>query len=272
MVQISPESASVLVVDDEPTARATITAFLKRLGVREIIQAENGREAVEKLGGEAKGAQIAIIDFRMPEVHGLELLKLIRCGKTAAPRDLRCALFTGHAERRLIGLAMALDVDAFMAKPASLDTLDTHIRRLLRAKNPVAMVEAYESLEVDRPLAHLLDFAEGKAAPTSVNAKTLKYMTPKQADAEAQGDPAAPDRAAAGKSAPESSKAEQEGEMLDLSKVEEGMVLARDVRTPDGLLLLSAGTALTARYLQRLEEQEGFGQPVHKLWVQTATA
>jgi len=255
MATIDPAAASFLVVDDEPFARTTVVQLLKRLDARTIWQAANSREAIDLLDGDARQADAAIIDFRMPEMHGLEFLKAVRTGRTAAPRDLKCAMFTGHTERRLIGLALALDVDAILAKPASLDTLRKHIGFMQQSSQPVAEVAHYDALDVNRPLLHLIDAAMGRDTGGGLSPGTLRLVRPQRRPG------ASPNgRSAIG----------AEARMMPIDKVGEGMVLAEDVVDTGGVLLLSAGTLLTERYITRLREVDMIGGPVTHLPIQPA--
>lgn len=255
MVSNGPAAANFLVVDDEPFARTTVVQLLNRLDARTIWQAANGREAIDLLDGDARRAEAAIIDFRMPEMHGLEFLKAVRTGRTAAPRDLKCAMFTGHTERRLIGLALALDVDAILAKPASLDTLRKHIGFMQGSTQPVADVAHYDALDVNRPLLHLLDAATGRETGRDLSPGTLRLVRPQKR----------PGTSPTGRSGGAGA-----GRLLPIDTVGEGMVLAEDVVDTGGVLLLSAGTLLSERYITRLREVDMVGGPITHLPIQPA--
>src|SRR3954468_9827411 len=99
---------TIMLVDDEPFSRALVGQMLQRLGFAGVVLAESGRDAVSLL--EREPITAVITDFRMPGMTGLQLLKAIRTGKTAAERNLPCALLTTHAEHHLVNLAIVLDV------------------------------------------------------------------------------------------------------------------------------------------------------------------
>jgi CheY-like chemotaxis protein len=140
------QQQKVLVVDDEPFSQGLVAQMLRRAGAGEVLVAANGYEALDML--ERHSITAMIIDFRMPGIHGLELLKRIRTGKTAAPRNLICVMLTGHAVRHLVGLAIVLDVDTFLAKPVSLETLAKHMNRSLQYRFEPLPVEDYEAVDV----------------------------------------------------------------------------------------------------------------------------
>ncbi len=63
-------------MDDSLTTRKIIINSLKRLGFKEIVEAENGKKAFEALS--QRGADLILTDWNMPEVSGLELVQMVR--------------------------------------------------------------------------------------------------------------------------------------------------------------------------------------------------
>ena len=62
----------ILVIDDERVLRSCLRYYLEDFGY-DIIEAENGREGLEKI--EAEKPDVVLTDLRMPEVDGLDVLK-----------------------------------------------------------------------------------------------------------------------------------------------------------------------------------------------------
>jgi CheY-like chemotaxis protein len=67
----------ILVVDDDQAIRSTMKTILQDEGCQVDI-AENGKEAIEK--SKDKFYNIAILDIRLPDMEGVELLKLLKNG------------------------------------------------------------------------------------------------------------------------------------------------------------------------------------------------
>jgi two-component system, NtrC family, response regulator AtoC len=67
------ERARILVADDEPNLRRVLTAMLRRDG-HDILQATDGAEAIERLGGGTE-IDVVITDLRMPAVDGMDVLR-----------------------------------------------------------------------------------------------------------------------------------------------------------------------------------------------------
>ncbi len=74
LLRVADGPAYVLVVDDDPINRALLAKSLEREG-HEHAMAEHGREALEKLRGEA--FDIVLLDVVMPELDGYEVLRRI---------------------------------------------------------------------------------------------------------------------------------------------------------------------------------------------------
>ncbi|MCA9472430.1 MAG: response regulator [Nitrospirales bacterium] len=67
---------TVLVVDDSVSMRQMVTFTLQGAGF-EVVEAGDGKEAVEKLNGGAK-PNLVITDLNMPNMDGISLIKAIR--------------------------------------------------------------------------------------------------------------------------------------------------------------------------------------------------
>ncbi|MBI5748912.1 MAG: response regulator transcription factor [Nitrospinae bacterium] len=83
---MKPIRYTVLIVEDDESMRDTLEAILKK--EYRIIQAESGKEALKKLG--ENEIQIALIDIRLPDIRGTEILKAI---KRERP-DIECIMMS----------------------------------------------------------------------------------------------------------------------------------------------------------------------------------
>jgi len=104
------ESARILVIDDEETIRKTISMTLQHAGYA-VDTAENGREAVRK--SEGSFYNLALIDVRLPDMEGTELLTKLR---DTTPRMVKIIL-TGFPGLENAVTAINKGVDAYLIKP-----------------------------------------------------------------------------------------------------------------------------------------------------------
>lgn len=76
MEDIDLESLRVLLVDDSPNSRRFIRRVLENLGLRNFIEADNGKDAVVMLAETL--VDLIITDYNMPEMDGREFVEYVR--------------------------------------------------------------------------------------------------------------------------------------------------------------------------------------------------
>ncbi len=67
----------ILIAEDESSIRDFIVINLKRSGY-DVIEAENGKEAIDRYNESGGNFDIALLDIMMPELDGLEVCKYLR--------------------------------------------------------------------------------------------------------------------------------------------------------------------------------------------------
>ncbi|MEO8482475.1 MAG: sigma-54 dependent transcriptional regulator [Acidobacteriota bacterium] len=124
---------TVLVIDDEALIRRTVGKRLQSAGY-EVVEAETGRQALERA---ANGVDLAILDYRLPDIDGLAVLKQLR----QLDPDILVILLTAYASVESAVSAMKLGAFHFLNKPFDLEALvalveqaleTTHLRREVR--------------------------------------------------------------------------------------------------------------------------------------------
>jgi phosphoserine phosphatase RsbU/P len=105
---------TVLVVDDEPTARMALAARLKRLGYR-VIEAEDGKTGLEALRRERP--DLTILDWVMPEMDGPTFCEVIRQDPDLLSSQI--LMMTSHDQPEQIAEGLARGADDFLSKAAS---------------------------------------------------------------------------------------------------------------------------------------------------------
>jgi two-component system, chemotaxis family, chemotaxis protein CheY len=109
----------VLVVDDQLTMREVCRLALQEIGVRHILDAENGKEALQV--ATTQPLDMIISDFNMPELDGLGLLRAVR-GHPAV-RKLPFILVTGRGDNALVVTAAQAGVNNYIVKPFTSEML-----------------------------------------------------------------------------------------------------------------------------------------------------
>jgi len=99
----------ILLVDDDK-------GFLDIMGNKianwgyEVVPVNSGKEAIEIIN--QKGADMVILDYRMPELDGVDTLTEIRKND----KDIPVFIFTSHPDNRALTGAEELGVSAFIPK------------------------------------------------------------------------------------------------------------------------------------------------------------
>ncbi len=121
----------ILVVDDDASHRTLICDALEEMGYR-TVQAANGREALDLLGGDMP--QAVLLDLRMPVMSGWGLLDALK--KMPRARGLPIIIISGYGfewEAELVGAA------GYISKPVDLDKVRMTLQRIIGPPE-VAMV------------------------------------------------------------------------------------------------------------------------------------
>ena len=122
-----PDELRILIVDDSFTSRRIIKQMLERMGIEQLSEAENGREAMELIDNEF--FDLIVTDYNMPEVDGEQLSQFIRNQSTQ--QSVPVLMVTSETDsNRLAGIAQS-GVSAVFDKPFTVETLRETIQRVL---------------------------------------------------------------------------------------------------------------------------------------------
>lgn len=122
-------SGRVLVVDDEPHVRLNYRVALETEGY-DVVEANSGKAALEQLVDRRFG--LAILDMRMPEMDGLELLTRMRENKIGVP----VVIVTAYSDVPHAVKAMKLGAIDFLQKPLRPEELRTLVADVFKRHAP----------------------------------------------------------------------------------------------------------------------------------------
>jgi len=125
-----------LVVDDSRVIRTIVGRTLQELGFK-IEEASNGQEGLKLLQQGALPAMI-MVDWNMPEMSGLEMVRAIRTN--AAWNDVRLIMITSENEAERVQEALEAGADEYIMKPFSKDMIQEKLL-LLGVAEPGAISE-----------------------------------------------------------------------------------------------------------------------------------
>jgi two-component system, NtrC family, response regulator AtoC len=134
------QNATILVVDDEPLIRWSLSERLKGDGYH-VLEAETGAAAIERLHD---GVDLVLLDYRLPDTDGLAVLREIK----KFDSDILVILLTSFVSVETAVDAMKLGAFHFANKPFNLDEISATVLRALettRLRREVRELRANEA-------------------------------------------------------------------------------------------------------------------------------
>ena len=120
---LTDKSIRILIVDDYKTMLRIIRNVLRQIGLVEVDEANDGREALAMLRAGDYG--LVISDWNMQPVTGLDLLREVRADAKLA--RLPFIMVTAESKVENIVVAKQAGVSNYVVKPFSAETLRSKI-------------------------------------------------------------------------------------------------------------------------------------------------
>lgn len=151
------DKITILVAEDEENVRNLYTTVLGEEG-HKVFTASNGAEAIEKF--EKEVFDLLILDLKMPDIHGIEILKLIK----KKLEGVSVIIVTAYPSLESSIEAIKLGVYDYIIKPFGPKQLKLVIKR------------AVEKIRLIREKEHLLRKLEERNKRLEENVDTLEDM------------------------------------------------------------------------------------------------
>jgi DNA-binding response OmpR family regulator len=119
-----PDTATILLVDDEESIQKLLTFPLERDGFR-VVPAHDGEEALDRFGQQR--VDLVVLDVMLPRLDGLEV-----CRKLRATSSVPILMLTARDDELDKVLGLELGADDYMTKPFSVREFRSRVRALLR--------------------------------------------------------------------------------------------------------------------------------------------
>jgi DNA-binding response OmpR family regulator len=120
----APESATILLVDDEEAVQKLLAYPLQQEGFR-VLQASDGEEALRRF--EAEHVDLVVLDLMLPRLDGLEVCRRLRAQSTVP-----IIMLTARDDELDKVVGLELGADDYITKPFSIREFRSRVRALLR--------------------------------------------------------------------------------------------------------------------------------------------
>ncbi len=120
----------LLIVDDDSMNRELMLRRLTRRGF-EAVQAEDGQSAMEWI--QSHPVDLVLLDVEMPEMNGIEVLKVLR--QTYTPAQLPIIMVTGKSSSDDVVAALAAGANDYVTKPIDFPVVLARIQTQLSRKH-----------------------------------------------------------------------------------------------------------------------------------------
>jgi class 3 adenylate cyclase len=141
------EAPRLLVVDDIEDNRFTLTRRLNRQGYEDIVEASNGREALDAL--RAGRFDLVLLDVMMPEMNGYETLERIKTDPSL--RDIPVIMISALDDMDSVIKCIKLGAEDYLPKPFNATLLQARVGASLEKKRMRDQEAEYRTrLETER--------------------------------------------------------------------------------------------------------------------------
>jgi len=125
-------SRKVLIVDDMVTQRKVLKRILAELGFKDLVEAENGKSALDIVSVPESKIELVLCDWNMPEMDGLTFLKAFRAipDHSATP----FLMVTAEGEVSNVFEASKAGATSYLVKPVSKESLTGKLEVIFKAK------------------------------------------------------------------------------------------------------------------------------------------
>ncbi len=116
----------ILVIDDEEDLRTSVADVLRILMDADVVEASGGAEAIRM--HQQAPADMVVVDYRMPQMNGLDTTAALR----AITPGVGVVLFTAFHDTKVLDEARLYDVDVILPKPSHAEELLAAVAAVLQ--------------------------------------------------------------------------------------------------------------------------------------------
>jgi two-component system chemotaxis response regulator CheY len=118
----------ILLVDDSATMRKIQRNVLAQMGHDDIVEAENGEDAIHQMKANDFMIDLILCDWNMPKMNGIEFVRKIRQHENL--QKIPIIMVTTEAEREKVIEAVKAGARGYVVKPFTPDILKAKIAEI----------------------------------------------------------------------------------------------------------------------------------------------
>jgi two-component system chemotaxis response regulator CheY len=134
-------SLKVLVVDDEHYMRKVVRTMLLAIGVKTVIEADDGMSGLE--ANKKHMPNIVVVDWEMPLIDGAQFVRMVRSPMDFPAPDVPIIMLSGHGDRWRVVEAARVGAHEYLLKPVSTKALLDRIVTILTVPRPFIQLDGY---------------------------------------------------------------------------------------------------------------------------------
>ena len=131
----------VLVVDDNHHMRTIVVTILHSIGIEQTQECGDGVQALSLIRDWRP--DLAIVDFNMSPVDGVEFTRLVRQSPDSIDPFLPIIMLTGHSERARVEEARDAGVSEFITKPVTAQAIISRLNNAISRPRSFVRAAAY---------------------------------------------------------------------------------------------------------------------------------
>jgi len=117
----------IMIVDDDATTRKILGMYVRQKGF-DVVMAENGFNALEKLAGET--VNLIMTDLNMPNMDGIELIRNLKANPDYA--GIPVMMVTTEADEEERAKALEAGAEAYLVKPVTGEVVAASVKNILK--------------------------------------------------------------------------------------------------------------------------------------------
>jgi len=122
----------ILLIEDQLFIRSMMARMLNGIGFKEILQARDGKEAIDLISTDREFVDVILCDLKMPNMDGFEFLAKLRELPTGSAQ-IPVVMLTASSDPETVHKLKGLGIAGYIVKPASTQMVVERVRIALRA-------------------------------------------------------------------------------------------------------------------------------------------